>query len=124
MDASKKPICVFQVHAHKRGCVWVLGLLLRMSSSWCSCVGVNTCALELECVCVSLCMCAEVRMNRREYVMIYACPCAWYVHGVMSRGLIRWAGSGRAVQMRGCVPGWWEGSGREPGDTVCSGWCF
>ena len=33
VDASKKPICVFQVHVHKCGCVWVLVLLLRMSSS-------------------------------------------------------------------------------------------
>lgn len=72
-------------------------------------MGVNTCALELECVCVSLCMCAEVRMNRhvsmlRDLCMPVCMVCTWcYVPWPHPVGREE-----RAVQMRVCVPGWWE----------------
>lgn len=46
----------------------------------CSRVGVNTCAQELEYVCVSLCMCAEVPMSR--HVSVLRDLCMLCVHGV------------------------------------------
>lgn len=46
----------------------------------CSRVGVNTCAQELEYVCVSLCMCAEVPMS--QHVSVLRDLCMLCVHGV------------------------------------------
>lgn len=55
---------------HKYECVWVLVLLLCLSSYECSCVRVSTCAQSMENVCFSVCARADMPMSQHVTVSV------------------------------------------------------